>query len=518
MNNDNEKNIKNRSRTSSSISSMPNNNNNKTNNVWTILMMLLLVFLGSLNFILVKAMYNAFGASYAFFANQGVNFLYVVYGGVILQQKLHCTNEITKDMRTFPQTTFFKLAILDAFGTFFTAMGAVFTPMEYQPILNQTLIPFTMLASFVFLGRRYYLIALLGACLIFAGATVSVAPALIDGESKATTHYRWYSCVIYMLSNVPMALSAVYKEKAFAGRRSVNVWYLCFWVAFYQFLVSFLFIPFLALPFIGGSSTATPLSELPQQFMDGFQCWLGKEPDCICTSYWIHFPTDNGNGQSATAAATTPTTTGIHCPLGPPLLLIPLYTLVNFLYNGAGLVMTKHGSAVLRYISYAMILPITTIVGAPIFNERVTIYTYFGLVIVIIGFGFYQSYGQKRKKKKRKGYAPMDDLENISTLRNSLLNEKNANNNNNNSNNNGLEEFDGTSQNPMSPPISIQSSFQERVVGMGLAHKSLSPIHAIFANRSNRNNNGILQSKSLENDGYYGREDDDENGEWQNSL
>ena len=113
MNNDNEKNIKNRSRTSSSISSMPNNNNNKTNNVWTILMMLLLVFLGSLNFILVKAMYNAFGASYAFFANQGVNFLYVVYGGVILQQKLHCTNEITKDMRTFPQTTFFKLAILD---------------------------------------------------------------------------------------------------------------------------------------------------------------------------------------------------------------------------------------------------------------------------------------------------------------------------------------------------------------------------------------------------------------------
>ena len=141
MNNDNEKNIKNRSRTSSSISSMPNNNNNKTNNVWTILMMLLLVFLGSLNFILVKAMYNAFGASYAVFANQGVNFLYVVYGGVILQQKLHCTNEITKDMRTFPQTTFFKLAILDAFGTFFTAMGAVFTPMEYQPILNQTLIP-----------------------------------------------------------------------------------------------------------------------------------------------------------------------------------------------------------------------------------------------------------------------------------------------------------------------------------------------------------------------------------------
>ena len=128
-------------------------------------MMFLLVFLGSLNFILVKAMYNAFGSSYAFFANQGVNFLYVLYGGAILQQKMLCTDEITPEMRTFPQTTFFKLAILDAFGTFFTAMGAVYTPMEYQPILNQTLIPFTMLASSC--SGKKILFHGFGACFIF---------------------------------------------------------------------------------------------------------------------------------------------------------------------------------------------------------------------------------------------------------------------------------------------------------------------------------------------------------------
>ena len=174
---------------------------------------------------------------------------------------------------------------------------------------------------------------------------------------------------------------------------TVNVWYLCFWVSWYQFLVSFLFIPFLALPFIGGSSTPTPLSALPQQFLDGFNCWLGKEPDCVCNSFWINFPKDTSN------AGSSPTVKGIHCPLGPPLLLIPLYTLINFMYNGAGLVMTKHGSAVLRYISYAMILPITTIVGAPIFDERVTVFTYIGLGIVIIGFGLYQSYGQIKKRK-----------------------------------------------------------------------------------------------------------------------
>ena len=64
------------------------------NSLWTILMMFLLVFLGSLNFILVKAMYNAFGSSYAFFANQGVNFLYVLYGGAILQQKMLSAKEL----------------------------------------------------------------------------------------------------------------------------------------------------------------------------------------------------------------------------------------------------------------------------------------------------------------------------------------------------------------------------------------------------------------------------------------
>ena len=148
-------------------------------------------------------------------------------------------------------------------------MGAVYTPMEYQPILNQTLIPFTMLASFLFLGRRYYSMALLGACLIFLGAITSVSPALIHGQ-PATSRYRWYSCLIYMLSTSPCRAILQDKERCTSqGRRTVNVWYLCFWVSWYQFLVSFLFIPFLALPFIGGSSTPTPLSELPKQFLDG---------------------------------------------------------------------------------------------------------------------------------------------------------------------------------------------------------------------------------------------------------
>ena len=95
---------------------------------WLALIMTLLVTMGCVNFILVKAMYDAFGTSGAFFANQGVNLLYVVYGGAVVAYKVAATNDIDAEQRSFPHCRFFGLALLDAFGTFFTAMGASFTP------------------------------------------------------------------------------------------------------------------------------------------------------------------------------------------------------------------------------------------------------------------------------------------------------------------------------------------------------------------------------------------------------
>ena len=46
----------------------------------------------------------------------------------------------------------------------------------------------------------------------------------------------------------------------------------------------------------------------------------------------------------------------------------------------------------LRYISYALILPLATIVGANIFRESVTVYTGVGLATVVFGFGLYQKF------------------------------------------------------------------------------------------------------------------------------
>lgn len=47
---------------------------------------------------------------------------------------------------------------------------------------------------------------------------------------------------LYILSNLPMAYSAVYKELGFKDL-ILECYLLTFWVSVYQFLVSFLFAP-----------------------------------------------------------------------------------------------------------------------------------------------------------------------------------------------------------------------------------------------------------------------------------
>ena len=378
---------------------------------WLAMVMTLLVLMGCLNFILVKAMYDAFGTSGAFFANQGVNFLYIVYGGAAVLYKVAATNDIDAEQLRFSHWRFLGLAMLDAFGTFFTAMGASYTPLALQQILNQTLIPLTMICSFAFLGTRFRGLAMLGAGLIFSGAAVTVYGSVErsgSGDNEhSTEHFRWYASVIYFLSNVPMALSAVYKEIAFRDR-TVDVWYLCFWVSTYQFLVSFAFVPMLGVPFLSGDLDPPPLSALPGQFWDGAMCWVGASP-CCCAGTSSNVTDALGMGGSSiewqglqetvafnrSNAATICAKQGqIACPtpLGSAFWLLPGYTLCNFLYNALGLYITKHGSAVLRYISYALILPLATIIGAPVFKENITVFTIIGLVTVVFGFSLYQRF------------------------------------------------------------------------------------------------------------------------------
>lgn len=85
-----------------------------------------------------------------------------------------------------------------------------------QTLLNQTLIPVTMVCSAIYLRTRFSSVQLLGAALVLLGASVVVvAPSLGQTAATATAKAaavetsRWSAELLYFLSNIPVACSQV---------------------------------------------------------------------------------------------------------------------------------------------------------------------------------------------------------------------------------------------------------------------------------------------------------------------
>ena len=109
--------------------------------------MCLVIILGPANFVLYKVMFEAYGSDGSFFVSNAVNIIYVLIGGVVLGIA-EWRGEIDDDMRNTSHAKFLVMASCDGLAGFLAAMGAVHTSGAMQQLLNQTLIPFTMLMSF----------------------------------------------------------------------------------------------------------------------------------------------------------------------------------------------------------------------------------------------------------------------------------------------------------------------------------------------------------------------------------
>lgn len=242
----------------------------------------------------------------------------------MLYPRMCFTDAVTPKMRALSKKRFVIMGFLDALGTFFTAMGATFTPGSMQPLLNQTLIPWIILISQLHLKKVYSFGELSGASMIMLGACASALPPIfLDGSE---THLRCYAVCLYAFSNVPMAMSACYKEGNFQ-EQELDVWYLTQWVSIFQFFISFLFMPLLCLPGFG-SASGTPLALLPVTFREGFFCFLEMTQECKDKhTFW----------------------------------LLMGYCMVNVAYNTLGLYLVKVASALMNALSYAILLPCTTL-------------------------------------------------------------------------------------------------------------------------------------------------------------
>jgi hypothetical protein len=401
-----------------------------------VLVMMLLVITGSANFVLLKVLYSSYGEANAFFVSQGINLLYVLYGGLITYprllpwgigdelSRLMGFGPITPAMRRSPQGRFAIMGLLDCFGTFLTAMGAVYTPGQLQPVLNQSLLPCTMLVSALALRSRYSYHQLFGALLIVSGAVISLGPTLSADVAQDT---RASAVAIYWLSNVPMACSAVYKESRFRDEE-MDVCWLTQSVSVYQFLLAFALAPLQVIPGVG-SVDGLSLAAIWESFVGGWACFGETEA--------------SGCAGRHTCA------------------LLFLYVFVNFLFNTIGLWLTKHGGAVLNSISYALLVPGTTFFfSIPLlgpFCESLHATTIFGLCTVIAGFFLYRLSTLRR--------SAVDEQEKPKALTDGLLGGAATIGNHDHD----CGGFGGSCASPVKSVV--PSSFQERVIGMGGAHR-----------------------------------------------
>ena len=302
-------------------------------------------------------MFTVYGNNGAFFVSQCVNLVYCFISGTALKY-VYMKGEIDDETRSAPHINYVIMGFLDCLSGFLSAMGATNVSGASQQLLNQSIIPFTMFLSYLFLNSHSTYLHIIGAMIIFLGVFIVVLPSFHHHSSSNNTNSL--SILIYFSSNIPFAFSYVFKEYGFKNL-SVNVIYLTFWVAIYQLFIGFLMFPLQLLPGMG-SANGMSISTIISDFYNGFICFL--QLNNYCNNNYTFY-------------------------------LLISYCIINFSFNTAGLYLVKHGSATLNSISYAIILPLTTIaftfkiLGK--FHESFQKTTLYGLIIILIGFILWKS-------------------------------------------------------------------------------------------------------------------------------
>ena len=136
-------------------------------------------------------------------------------------------------------------------------------PGELQTVLNQLVIPITMVGASVFLKDSFEWFQIWGSLFILLGAIVASSNYMMTSDDAATdtgggsstgritgTATVSAAVTLYVLSVIPSALSNIYKEGKMK-EQDMNEVHTSTLVSFWQLWFGFLYLPLLALPQLG---------------------------------------------------------------------------------------------------------------------------------------------------------------------------------------------------------------------------------------------------------------------------
>ncbi|KAK5575544.1 hypothetical protein RB653_006677 [Dictyostelium firmibasis] len=333
---------------------------------------------GVINGVLLKKLMIKF-VNYGFFLSQLTNYGYLPIFLGAMWYKMYCTNDVPKETRDFPQYKFVIMGLLDAVNGFFVVIGGISTSGSLQQLLNQAIIPFTMIASFIFLKERYSLIQLGGATVILSGVVIALIPSLVGGSSGGNIlFYNFF----YLISVIPGALSNVYKDIAFKSI-DMDVWYLQFWDCLYQSLFGSILFPINN--WLPPPATIKFTAILPAM-KDGALCLGGKNSI---------LPIYNGTSSVLAFGSCGINDNYVCDDCHNTWVIVLIYMTINIAYNIFILLVLKHAGATVYSIANTVILPLTNIffsikfiMGAatsPFSGLSVA-----GLLVILFGLGGYR--------------------------------------------------------------------------------------------------------------------------------
>jgi hypothetical protein len=167
----------------------------------------------------------------------------------------------------------------------------------------------------------------------------------------------------------------VYKEIAFKGA-DLDVNYLQFWVAVFQFFIGLALIPFNTFKFLGDD--AVPWDQLPYTLSDGAKCLVGINTQV--TNCW-----------TGTEVSGMKQCDDCHMAFLP----VVLYMCFNICYNLFIVLVIKHGGAAIMYVIMTIRLPLVQLAFALKFinnpPDAVEWNSMVGLVLILIGLVCYRS-------------------------------------------------------------------------------------------------------------------------------
>ena len=178
--------------------------------------------------------------NYTFFIAQGATLCYALVYGTILATRMRLgivpKRQFKLALHPANLRLFGIIGALEATTFVLQLQAAAYLPGTVIAVLTQSLLPFTMILSFLFLNRRYTLRQLLGAALVISGVLVCTLPGARGGAIIP------WAAAQYGLSFTLLATSIALKERQLQRMR-FDVFIVNTFGSSFQCLSTFLLLP-----------------------------------------------------------------------------------------------------------------------------------------------------------------------------------------------------------------------------------------------------------------------------------